>query len=179
MSRLVRVGLTIPAGVEVEVSDRVVSAAGKKGSLKLDLHSAIAVTKKDNSLFVGLRDDANSGKSQPMLGTTHRLLGNVLTGVSEGFSKKLIINGVGYRAQITGKTLKLNLGFSHPVDYLIPVGIEIECKTPTEVEVKGSDKQLVGQVAANIRNYRKPEPYKGKGVKYEDEYIFRKETKKK
>jgi large subunit ribosomal protein L6 len=131
----------------------------------------------DNGIELGMREDNKDARA--MWGMSRTLVANLVTGVTEGFSKTLEINGVGYRAAMKGQTLQLQLGFSHDVDFEIPKGIEVKCSKPTEIVVRGIDKQLVGQVAAEIRRYRPPEPYKGKGVKYAGEYIFRKEGKKK
>ena len=154
-----------------------VSVKGKKGVLQLDLHPSVEIVNKDNVLTFTPRDQ--HPKSDAMAGTFRALLNNMVTGVTTGFEKKLELVGVGYRAQVQGKALNLTLGFSHPVIYPIPEGITIETPSQTEVVVKGTDKQKVGQVAADIRAYRPPEPYKGKGVKYADEVIARKEAKKK
>lgn len=155
----------------------VVTVKGKKGSLQLDLHPAVEIVNKDNVLTFAPRDQ--DPKSDAMAGTFRALLNNMVTGVTAGFEKKLELVGVGYRAQVQGKALNLTLGFSHPVVYPIPEGITAETPSQTEIVVKGMDKQKVGQVAADIRAFRPPEPYKGKGVKYADEVIARKEAKKK
>ena len=155
----------------------VVTVKGKKGSLQLNLHPAVEIVNKDNVLTFAPRDQ--SPKSDAMAGTFRALLNNMVTGVTAGFEKKLELVGVGYRAQVQGKALNLTLGFSHPVVYPIPEGITAETPSQTEIVVKGVDKQKVGQVAADIRAFRPPEPYKGKGVKYADEVIARKEAKKK
>lgn len=175
MSRIAKYPIPIPAGVEVNLGADAVTVKGKKGALSLDLHPAVEIVNKDNVLTFAPRDP----KSDAMAGTFRALLNNMVTGVSAGFEKKLELVGVGYRAQMQGKSLNLSLGFSHPVLYPIPEGITIETPSPTEVVVKGTDKQKVGQVAADIRAFRPPEPYKGKGVKYADEVIVRKEAKKK
>ena len=155
----------------------VVTVKGKKGSLQLNLHPAVEIVNKDNVLTFAPRDQ--DPKSDAMAGTFRALLNNMVTGVTAGFEKKLELVGVGYRAQVQGKALNLTLGFSHPVVYPIPEGITAETPSQTEIVVKGMDKQKVGQVAADIRAFRPPEPYKGKGVKYADEVIARKEAKKK
>ena len=177
MSRIAKYPIPIPAGVEVNLAADAVTVKGKKGSLSLDLHPAVEIVNKDNVLTFAPRDQ--DPKSNAMAGTFRALINNMVTGVSAGFEKKLELVGVGYRAQMQGKNLNLTLGFSHPVLYPIPEGITIETPSQTEVVVKGTDKQKVGQVAADIRAFRPPEPYKGKGVKYADEVIARKEAKKK
>lgn len=175
MSRIANKPIEIPSGVEVKLDGQNVQAKGSKGELKMVVHPSVAVEQKDGSLAVRSSDD----ESIAMAGTMRSLLNNLVVGVSQGFERKLELVGVGYRAQAKGKTLNLTLGFSHPVDYPIPEGITIETPSQTEVVVKGADKQMVGQVAAELRAYRPPEPYKGKGVKYADERIIRKEAKKK
>ncbi len=169
--------VAIPAGIDVNISDHSVTVKGSKGTLEQALHPLVDVQAKDGSLLFSPRDEDR--KSMAMTGTVRALLRNMLTGVAEGFEKKLQLIGVGYRAQAQGQTLNLNLGFSHPIDYQIPEGISIETPSQTEVVVKGIDKQKVGQVAAEIRAFRPPEPYKGKGVRYADEHVVRKEAKKK
>jgi large subunit ribosomal protein L6 len=161
----------------VNLGGDVVTVKGKKGSLQLNMHPAVEILNKDNVLTFAPRDQ--DSKSDAMAGTFRALLNNMVTGVTAGFEKKLELVGVGYRAQVQGKALNLTLGFSHPVIYPIPEGITAETPSQTEIVVKGMDKQKVGQVAAEIRAYRPPEPYKGKGVKYADEVIARKEAKKK
>jgi large subunit ribosomal protein L6 len=177
MSRIAKYPVPIPAGVEVNLGGDVVTVKGKKGSLQLNLHPAVEIVNKDNALTFAPRDQ--DPKSDAMAGTFRALLNNMVTGVTAGFEKKLELVGVGYRAQVQGKALNLTLGFSHPVVYPIPEGITAETPSQTEIVVKGMDKQKVGQVAADIRAFRPPEPYKGKGVKYADEVIARKEAKKK
>jgi len=161
----------------VNLGGDVVTVKGKMGSLQLNLHPAVEIVNKDNVLTFAPRDQ--DPKSDAMAGTFRALLNNMVTGVTAGFEKKLELVGVGYRAQVQGKALNLTLGFSHPVVYPIPEGITAETPSQTEIVVKGVDKQKVGQVAADIRAFRPPEPYKGKGVKYADEVIARKEAKKK
>jgi len=176
MSRVANNPVVIPSGVEVTLGD-VIKVKGPKGELTQGAHSLVAISKEENELKFAA---TNSDKAaNAMAGTMRALLNNMVTGVSQGFEKSLTLIGVGYRAQVQGKKLNLSLGFSHPVDHEIPEGITIECPSQTEVLVKGIDKQKVGQVAANIRAYRPPEPYKGKGVRYTDEYVVRKEAKKK
>jgi len=177
MSRIANYPVAIPAGVEVNFAASVLTVKGKKGALTLDIHPAVEITNKDNVLTFAPRD--KDPKSNAMAGTFRALINNMVTGVTAGFEKKLELVGVGYRAQMQGKALNLTLGFSHPVVYPIPEGITVETPSQTEVVIKGTDKQKVGQVAADIRAYRPPEPYKGKGVKYAGEVIARKEAKKK
>lgn len=177
MSRVGKNPVAVPAGVTVQVDPELVKVKGKLGELNLPLTDLVKVTFDSNALAV---EPANDTKQARMMwGTVRNLLRNMVVGVSEGFSKTLEINGVGYRAAVQGKNLNLQLGYSHDVVYPIPVGIEIKCATPTAITVSGIDKQRVGQVAAEIRSYRKPEPYKGKGIKYSTETILRKEGKKK
>ncbi|MEX2525341.1 MAG: 50S ribosomal protein L6 [Gammaproteobacteria bacterium] len=176
MSRIASYPVKIPSGVEVSINGRTLRVKGGKGELSHEIHNLVTVTHEDGTLKVTANN--NSKPSRALSGTTRALAQNMITGVSEGFERKLEINGVGYRAAVQGKVLNLTLGFSHPVNFDIPDGITVETPTQTEVVIKGVDKQLVGYVAANIRAYRPPEPYKGKGVKYSDERIVRKEAKK-
>ena len=175
MSRIAKAPITVAKGVDVKIDGQHVAVKGPKGSMQLDLHPTVSAKLDDGVLTVTPTDDS----AWAMAGTMRALLGNMVGGVSEGFSKKLQLVGVGYRAQGKGKVLNLNLGFSHPIDYPVPDGITIETPSQTEIVVSGSDKQRVGQVAAEIRAFRPPEPYKGKGVRYADERIIRKEAKKK
>ncbi len=177
MSRIGKKPITVPSGVTVNLDGQNVSVKGPKGELTLTLVDDVSIENGEQGLVVAPR--AETQRARAMWGMQRTLVQNNVTGVSEGFVKKLEINGVGYRAQMQGKNLQLQLGFSHDVIYKVPEGIEIKTPKQTEIEVSGIDKQLVGQVAADIRAYRPPEPYKGKGVKYVDEYIFRKEGKKK
>ena len=177
MSRVANSPVTLPSGVEVALKGQNVVVKGGKGSLELDVHTSVQVTKEENVITFAARDGAK--QSRALAGTTRALVNNMVVGVSQGFEKRLILQGVGYRAAIKGKVLNLSLGFSHPVDYELPEGITAECASQTEVVIKGIDKQAVGQTAANIRAYRKPEPYKGKGIRYSDENVRRKEAKKK
>lgn len=175
MSRIANQPVEVPSGVEIKVDGQNVRAKGAKGEMELVLHPAVKLTHEDATLSVKA-----SGKSSiAMAGTMRSLLNNLVIGVSQGFERKLELVGVGYRANAKGKVLNLALGFSHPVAYDVPEGITIETPSNTEVIIKGYDKQKVGQVAAEIRAYRPPEPYKGKGVKYSDERVVRKEAKKK
>lgn len=177
MSRIGKMPIAIASGVTVTVDGQTVKAKGSKGELELTLVPEVTISEGEDGLTVAPVDE--SQRARAMWGLSRSLVANMVQGVSEGFSKELEINGVGYRAEMQGKSLKLALGFSHDVIYDVPEGIEIKTPKPTEVVVSGIDKQKVGQVAAEIRSYRPPEPYKGKGVKYADEYIFRKEGKKK
>lgn len=177
MSRIAKKPLDIPGGVELSINGQVISAKGPRGSLSVTLHDSVQVNQEDNVLNFSPRDEKKS--SLALTGTLRSVVSNIVAGVSSGFEKKLQLVGVGYRAQAQGKKLSLSLGFSHPIDYAVPEGIEIETPAATEIIVKGCDKQLVGQVCAEIRAFRPPEPYKGKGVKYVDEQIIRKEAKKK
>ncbi|WP_196139415.1 50S ribosomal protein L6 [Aliikangiella sp. G2MR2-5] len=177
MSRVANNPVVIPSGVTVDLKGVTLSVKGSKGELKQDIHASVDVNVEDSQITFAGRDGMPGAKA--LSGTMRSLVNNMVTGVSEGFEKKLQLVGVGYRAKAQGKNLDLTLGFSHPVVYEVPEGITIETPSNTEIVVKGVDKQLVGQVAANIRAYRPPEPYKGKGVKYADEHIRRKEAKKK
>lgn len=176
MSRVAKATVSIPSGVEVNITDGVISVKGSKGQLEQQLHQDVEVKVEDSEVSFAPKDQA---KSWAMAGTYRALVNNMVTGVAEGFEKKLKLIGVGYRAQVQGKKLNLTLGFSHPIEFDIPEGVTIEAPSQTDLIVKGASKQVVGQVAANIRAYRPPEPYKGKGVRYVDEYIVRKEAKKK
>ncbi len=177
MSRVGLSPVTVPDGVTLNVAGQVVTAKGKLGELSVNVVDDVEVTHEENQVRVKPRND--SSRARAMWGTTRSLVQNIVTGVAEGFSINLEIVGVGYRAAVQGKELVLQLGFSHEVHHPIPEGITIKCERPTAITVSGADRQLVGQVAANIREYRKPEPYKGKGVRYENEFILRKEGKKK
>jgi len=177
MSRIAKQPIEVPSGVELSINGLELSAKGPKGSLSVTLHDSVEVKNEDNVLTFSPKDDKKS--SMAVTGTIRSVVSNIVTGVSSGFEKKLVLVGVGYRAQLQGKNLSLSLGFSHPVIYPVPDDIEIEAVTATEITVRGCDKQQVGQVCAEIRAFRPPEPYKGKGVKYADEQIIRKEAKKK
>lgn len=174
MSRVANKPISIPKGVEINLNGLQLSMKGPKGSLQMDLHPSVKIEKSDSQLSVKAEDSA-----MVMAGTTRALLNNMMVGVTKGYERKLTLVGVGYRAQAQGKKLNLTLGFSHPVEYMIPEGIKIETPSQTEILVSGLDKQKVGQAAADIRSYRPPEPYKGKGVRYSDERIVLKEAKKK
>lgn len=177
MSRIAKNPVELGAGVNVSISGQQVEIKGPKGSLQMTVHEDVAVTQDDNLIRVAAKNGSKSANA--LAGTMRALLNNMVTGVSSGFEKKLQLVGVGYRAQMKGKDLNLTLGYSHPVDYVTPDGITISTPSQTEVVVSGIDKQLVGQAAANIRSYRAPEPYKGKGIRYVDETIVMKEAKKK
>jgi large subunit ribosomal protein L6 len=177
MSRVGKYPVPVPSGVQVALQGRTVVAKGRNGELKLDLTDEVDVEIADNQVAVKPRRDDR--RSRTMWGTTRSLINSMVTGVSTGFTKSMEINGTGYRAAVQGSDLVLNLGYSHEVRYPIPAGIKITCERPTAVRVEGADKRQVGQVAAEIRAWRGPEPYKGKGVRYTDEQILRKEGKKK
>ncbi|PLY16984.1 MAG: 50S ribosomal protein L6 [Sedimenticola sp.] len=178
MSRIAKAQINLPAGVNVTLSGSEIAVKGAKGNMSLALHDFVTVVQEDGAIQVAPKD-ANVQAQWAMAGTFRALINNMVTGVSDGFQKKLQLIGVGYRAQAKGNVLNLSLGFSHPVDYPIPEGITIETPTQTEILVSGCDKQKVGQVSSEIRAYRPPEPYKGKGVRYSDEYVVRKEAKNK
>jgi len=177
MSRIAKAPIILPSGVEVNLNGQSITVTGTKGSLQFDINSVVSVKQEDKILAVKALNTSNMAKA--LSGTIRAIVNNMVTGVSQGFEKKLELVGVGYRAQKKGSVLNLTLGFSHPVNFAVPEGISIETPSQTEILVKGIDKQKVGQVAANIRAYRPPEPYKGKGVRYSDETIIRKEAKKK
>jgi large subunit ribosomal protein L6 len=179
MSRVGQTPVAIPSGVDVSIADDVLTAKGKLGEESVALSEVVDVTIADNEVRVTPRDETKF--SRAMWGTTRNLVQNAVTGVSEGFTRRLVINGVGYRAQVQGSTLNLQLGYSHDINFPVPDGIKIalEGDRGGTIAVSGPNKQRVGQVASEIRAFRKPEPYKGKGVRYEDEYVFRKEGKKK
>ncbi|CAM5188268.1 50S ribosomal protein L6 [Alishewanella longhuensis] len=176
MSRVAKAPVTLPTRVSVTQNGQVVALKGKNGELTLNVNPAVEIVVDGNVLRTVPREGFENADAQA--GTARALLNNMVTGVSEGFTQKLELVGVGYRAKAEGKVLNLSLGFSHPVVFAVPNGITIETPTQTEVVVKGADKQLVGQVSANIRAYRKPEPYKGKGVRYANENVRRKEARK-
>jgi large subunit ribosomal protein L6 len=175
MSRVANNPVTLPKGVEFTLDGRDITVKGDKGKLELSLVDGIQVSQDDNVLSIAYDSD----KFRAMAGTTRALLNNMVHGVSEGWEKKLVLNGVGYRAKASGNMVNLTLGLSHPVNYVLPEGVSVETPSQTEVVVKGFDKQAVGQAAAEIRSFRPPEPYKGKGIRYADEHVRRKEAKKK
>ncbi len=177
MSRVANSPVEIPAGVKVDLNDQSLSVKGGKGTLAIDIHKNVEISQEENVIKFVARDNAK--QSRALAGTMRALVNNMVVGVSQGFEKKLELIGVGYRTKATGKTVNLTLGFSHPVDYQLPEGVTAETPSQTEIVLKSADKQLLGQVASEIRAYRPPEPYKGKGVRYSDEYVRRKEAKKK
>lgn len=175
MSRVANNPIALPGGVEVKLDGSNVTVKGGKGSLGLSLAEGIEIKQEDNELQLSYAND----KLKALAGTTRALVHNMVVGVSDGWEKKLVLNGVGYRAKASGNSVNLTVGLSHPVDYQLPEGVSAESPSQTEILVKGIDKQAVGQAAAEIRAYRPPEPYKGKGIRYADEYVRRKEAKKK
>ncbi len=177
MSRIAKAPVSITSGIEVKIDGQNVEIKGSKGTLAWSVNPAVKVSQEDGALHIAPLKETK--QSWALAGTTRALLNNMIIGCSDGFSKKLTLIGVGYRAAMKGKELGLSLGFSHPVNYAVPDGIKIETPSQTEIIVSGADKQQVGQVAAEIRSYRPPEPYKGKGIRYADEHVLRKEAKKK
>ena len=177
MSRIAKAPIELPSGVDVNIAGQDLTIKGKNGTLSISLNDAVAVNQAENVLTFEPREGASDGWAQA--GTARAIVNNMVTGVATGFEKKLTLIGVGYRAQVQGSAINLTLGFSHPVVYNLPQGVTAETPSQTEIVLKSADKQLLGQVAAEIRAYRPPEPYKGKGVRYSDEYVRRKEAKKK
>jgi large subunit ribosomal protein L6 len=177
MSRIAKYPVPVPQGVEATISAGQIAVKGPLGSLTQDLNGDVIVRQEDGQLTFAVAND--SRQANAMSGTVRALVANMVTGVSKGFERKLNLVGVGFRAQVQGNALKLQLGFSHDIVHEMPAGIKVECPTQTEIIIKGANKQVVGQVAAEIRAYREPEPYKGKGVRYADERVIIKETKKK
>ncbi|MCF6280699.1 MAG: 50S ribosomal protein L6 [Candidatus Polarisedimenticolaceae bacterium] len=177
MSRIAKSSISIPSGVDVTLAGQDVTIKGPKGSLGMTVHPFVTVSQNDNAISVA--PGKESKEQWAMAGTTRALINNMVTGVCAGFEKKLKLIGVGYRAQAKGRVLNLSLGFSHPVEYSVPEGVDISTPSQTEIILTGCDKQQVGQVAAEVRAFRPPEPYKGKGVRYADEVVVRKEAKKK
>lgn len=177
MSRVAKNPVVVPAGVEITLTPSSIAIKGGLGVLSQALTGDVVVSREDDKLLFAPAN--NSKQANAMSGTLRALVANMVQGVSKGFERKLQLVGVGYRAQAQGDTLNLSLGFSHPVAYKMPAGVKVETPTQTEVLLKGSDKQQIGQVAAEIRAFRKPEPYKGKGIRYADEVVVLKETKKK
>ncbi|MGO5000574.1 50S ribosomal protein L6 [Oceanisphaera sp. W20_SRM_FM3] len=177
MSRIAKAPIDIPAGVEVTLNGQEITVKGSKGTLNRTIHAAVEISQNDNVLTFAPRENVANADAQA--GTARSLVNNMVVGVTEGFERKLQLVGVGYRAQMKGNAIALSLGFSHPVEHALPEGVTAECPTQTEIVLKSADKQQIGQVAANIRAYRKPEPYKGKGVRYFGEQVRSKEAKKK
>ena len=177
MSRVANSPVEIPKGVETNVSDTEILVKGSKGNLRLELHNSVAVARDGEILSISAKD--GSRQANAMAGTFRSLINNMMLGVSVGFVKKLELQGVGYRAKAEGKKINITVGYSHPINYQLPEGVSAETPSQTEIVISGADKQLVGQVAAEIRDFRPPEPYKGKGIRYVDERVFRKEAKKK
>lgn len=177
MSRIANAPVNLPSGVECTLSGQLIKVKGSKGELEWNAHELVSVAQEDAQIKVSANDESKNAIA--LAGTTRSLINNMVTGVTDGFEKKLSIVGVGYRAQAQGQKLNLTLGFSHPVVYEVRDGVKVETPSNTEIVVSGIDKQKVGQVAAEIRAFRKPEPYKGKGVRYSDEYVLRKQAKKK
>jgi len=177
MSRIAKAPISVPKGIAVEISGQELEVEGGKGKLSWSVHPKVRVTRDNGELKVNPVEETK--ESWALAGTTRALINNMVIGCGDGFERKLTLVGVGYRAQAKDKVLNLSLGFSHPIDYLLPEGIRITTPSPTEIVVSGVDKQLVGQVASEIRGFRPPEPYKGKGVRYADEQVLRKEAKKK
>jgi large subunit ribosomal protein L6 len=177
MSRIANKPVPVPAAVNVSVNGQQLTVKGPKGTLEHQIHGLVAVTQENGELIFKARDESKAANA--LTGTTRSVANNMVIGVNDGFERKLELVGVGYRAQAKGNILNLTLGFSHPVDYQLPEGVTAETPSQTEILLKGTDKQRVGQVAAEIRAYRPPEPYKGKGVRYSDEVVIRKEAKKK
>jgi len=177
MSRIANAPISLPSGVEVTLAGQQIKVKGSKGELEWNAHELVSVAQEDAQIKISANDESKNAIA--LAGTTRALINNMVTGVTDGFEKKLTIIGVGYRAQAQGQKLNLTLGFSHPVVYEVRDGVKVETPSNTEIVVSGIDKQKVGQVAAEIRAYRKPEPYKGKGVRYSDEYVLRKQAKKK
>jgi large subunit ribosomal protein L6 len=177
MSRIAKAPVEIPAGVEVTLNGQEITVKGKQGTLNRVINEAVVVAQEENTLTTNPRDGFVNGWAQA--GTARAVINNMVIGVSQGFERKLLLQGVGYRAQAQGNKVNLTLGFSHPVVHEMPQGITVETPSQTEIVLKGADKVVIGQVAADIRGYRPPEPYKGKGVRYADEVVRRKEAKKK
>ncbi|RYY78667.1 MAG: 50S ribosomal protein L6 [Moraxellaceae bacterium] len=177
MSRVAKAPVAVPSGVTVTQNGQQVEVKGSKGTLAFNLHALVELKQEDGKLLIAPAND--NQESWMQAGTARAVLNNLVTGVSNGFERKLQLVGVGYKAQVKGTVVNLNLGYSHPIDFQLPESVTAETPTPTEIILKSIDKQALGQVAANIRSFRPPEPYKGKGVRYSDEVILRKEAKKK
>jgi large subunit ribosomal protein L6 len=177
MSRIAKAAVDLPKGVEAQIADGVVSLKGSKGALSMRLSSKVQIVNENNQLK--LSPVGSSKEANALAGTTRALVQNMVVGVSKGFERKLELVGVGYRAKAQGRNVNMVLGYSHPIDYALPEGVTAETPTQTEILLKSADRQLLGQVAAELRSFRTPEPYKGKGVKYSGEQVYRKEAKKK
>ena len=177
MSRVAKAPVALPNGTSVTLNGQQVEVKGSKGTLTLRLHDLVELKQEDNQLILSPKSDTKDGWMHT--GTVRALLNNMVKGVTEGFERRLQLIGVGYKAAVAGNKVNLNLGYSHPIEYVLPEGVTAETPTATEIVLKSSDKQKLGQAAANIRGYRPPEPYKGKGVRYSDEHVARKEAKKK
>ena len=177
MSRVAKAPVALPSGVSVTLNDRQVEVKGKNGNMSLRLHELVELKQEDDAIL--LSPAADSKEAMMHTGTMRSLLNNLVIGVNEGFERRLQLIGVGYRAQATGNKVTLNVGYSHPVEYTLPEGVSAETPTQTEIVLKSNNKQQLGQAAANIRAFRPPEPYKGKGIRYSDEHVIRKEAKKK
>lgn len=177
MSRVAKAPVALPSGVSVTLNDRQVEVKGKNGNMSLRLHELVELKQEDDAIL--LSPAADSKEAMMHTGTMRSLLNNLVIGVNEGFERRLQLIGVGYRAQATGNKVTLNVGYSHPVEYTLPEGVSAETPSQTEIVLKSNDKQQLGQAAANIRAFRPPEPYKGKGIRYSDEHVIRKEAKKK
>lgn len=177
MSRVAKNPVALPSGVTLTLDGRSLSVKGGKGTLNMEIHKDVEISETDNVVTFAAR--TGSAQAKALAGTTRALVNNMVIGVSQGFERKLELVGVGYRAKATGSTLNLSVGYSNPIDYEVPEGVSVETPTQTEILLKGADKQLLGQIAANIRAFRPPEPYKGKGIRYANEQILRKEAKKK
>lgn len=178
MSRVAKSPVPVPAGVEIKLDGNTVTIKGGKGTLSLDVHEKVAVKEEGGQLLFSVRNEQDA-QAWAQAGTARALVNNMVTGVTKGFERKLELIGVGYRAKAAGTSLNLTLGFSHPVDFELPAGVTVETPTQTEIVLRGADKQVLGQAAAKIRGFRPPEPYKGKGIRYSDEQVLRKEAKKK
>lgn len=177
MSRVAKNPITLPKGVETAIAGSAITVKGSKGSLNIDLHNDVEIQQDGNVLQVSAKN--GSRQANALAGTFRALINNMVVGVSEGFQRKLQLQGVGYRAKAQGKTLNITVGYSHPIDYELPDGVTADTPTQTEIVLSSSDKQLLGKVAADIRDFRPPEPYKGKGIRYAEENVYRKEAKKK
>lgn len=177
MSRVAKNPITLPKGVDAAIAGSAITVKGSKGSLNIDLHNDVEVQQDGNVLQVSAKN--GSRQANALAGTFRALINNMVVGVSEGFQRKLQLQGVGYRAKAQGNTLNITVGYSHPIDYELPAGVTADTPTQTEIVLSSADKQLLGKVAADIRDFRPPEPYKGKGIRYADENVYRKEAKKK